>query len=159
FALTAYGDVQAPTRSTTDFAGEKGVVISPTLASDVVLGRVRLGASTGARVRPVAESFLGERQGTQLVFAGGASVDTLPRELLSIGVEAQSLVGLGARSRVVSDAFGVRTDGSARAIVGGEWLASLRTAISGKTLALVAGGGATLPGGGLFGIGETRAVL
>lgn len=158
FALTAYGDVQVPTGSTTDFAGEKGFVFSPTIAADLrFAGRVTIAAGTGARLRPVSQSFFGERQGTQVLFGLGGTVDILAPEVLSIGVEARPIFGIDARSDVEQDRFGLSTS-SSRSLFGGEWLASVHTSFHG--FSILAGGGGTLPfETGLIGIGRMRFVL
>ncbi len=143
FALTAYGDVQVPTGSTTDFAGEKGFVFSPTIAADVrFAGRVTIATGVGARLRPVSQSFFGERQGTQVLFGLGGTVDILAPEVLSIGVEARPIFGIDARSDVEQDRFGLSTS-SSRSLFGGEWLASVHTSFHG--FSILAGGGGTLP--------------
>jgi hypothetical protein len=157
--LSAYAEAQLPTRSTTDFAGEKGFVFAPALAADVgVAGRLVLGAEVGARLRPVSQSFFGERQSTQLLGAVGAAVEILPRELLSVGAEARTIVGLGARADGVQDRSGPGPT-SAHAVLGGEWLGSLRSAFLANRLSVLAGGGGTLPLDGLIGIGRVRFVL
>jgi hypothetical protein len=158
-AVTAYVDAQVPTRATTDFAGEKGVVLVPMIATDLrPAERLSFGLAASARVRPVVESLAGERQGTQGLLAIGARAGILPRELLSLGLEAQGILGFGARAATVADSTGLRDEGPSRAVLGGEWLASLRTAILDSRLAFLAGGGGTLPFGGLVGVGAWRAV-
>ena len=158
-AVAVYTDVQVPTRSTADFAGEKGFVFAPTVAADARFARrFVVAVDVGGRIRPVTQSFYGERQTTQLLFGLGAGVDVLPRELLSVGVEARTILGLDARADVGQDRFG-STSTNARSVLGGEWLASLRSAFFSSRLSVLAGGGGTLPLDGLLGIGRVRFVL
>ena len=158
-AVAVYTDLQVPTRSTADFAGEKGFVVAPTVAADARLaGRFVVAADLGGRFRAVTQSFYGERQTTQLLFGLGGGVDILPRELLSVGVEARTILGLGARADLGQDRFGP-TSSNAHSVLGGEWLASLRSAFFASRVSVLAGGGGTLPLDGLLGIGRVRFVL
>jgi hypothetical protein len=159
FAAAVYTDLQVPTRSTTDFAGEKGFVVAPTVTADArFAGRFVVAADLGGRFRAVTQSFYGERQTTQLLFGLGGGVDILPRELLSVGVEARTILGLGARADLGQDRFGP-TSSNAHSVLGGEWLASLRSAFFSSRVSVLAGGGGTLPLDGLLGIGRVRLVL
>jgi hypothetical protein len=156
--LAAIADVQFPTRSGADFGGEKGFVFSPTMAGHLrPLTRLEVAANVGARLRPVGQEFVGERQGTQGLASLGTSVDVVP-QLLSIGAEARLLLGFAARADVTQARTGL-TSGESHAIVGGEWLGALRASLFAGALTVLGGGGGTLPLDGLVGIGRLRFVL
>jgi hypothetical protein len=151
-------EIQVPTGSTTDFAGEKGAVFAPALAASMTFGRFTTAASLGIRARTSPQSFFGERQGTQALAALGMSVDVAPRRLLAIGAESHLLVGFGGRADVTQDRFGLES-AATHTVTGGEWLGTLRSSILGDELSVLAGAGGTLPLSGLIGVGEARVVV
>lgn len=123
------------------YAGDRGFVLSPSLALGLGRGRLRMGAELGARLRRSAP-FATARVGPQLLSAVGASFDLLDEERLSLVAEAfvlPTLVdqpGRDSGTRHVSDGV----------LVPAEWLASVRSApFEDRGLSLQLGGGTALP--------------
>jgi hypothetical protein len=136
FGLVARFEMSAPTGDHDEFAGERSGVYIPSLAGDLRTGPLRLGIEVGARVRPITE-LLGARVGTQLVTMAGAAYDVLPRELLTVSLEAWALPTL------VSQGAGVGSP-----LVPAEWQLAARTALRSGDLAIQLGGGSAIPFGG-----------
>lgn len=142
-ALAGRFEVSLPVGDKDQFAGEKGVVFVPSLAADYRMKRLFFGAELGLRVRSTAQ--LGSaRIGTQVVAGLGAGVDVLPRELLSVMVEARALPVLADQAADISIPGG--TLAQRGTIIPAEWDIALRTApLSAGDLAFSLGGGGWLP--------------
>lgn len=161
-AITGRLETQLPTGATSDFAGEKGVVIAPTVTGDVRFGRLLAAAEIGARLRPVEGAFVGQRQGTQAGLALGVSFGLLERELLAVGLEGRALYNFSESSTTIQTPLGLGTASDGRHTLPSEWLASVRSApwLAGDLTFLLAGGG-PIPFGGNplpFGVPEIRFV-
>jgi len=122
-------------------AGERSVVFAPALVLGVNHDRFFAGSLLGPRLRQPVE-LAGARLGTQLEVSVGAGVHLLPRERLSVGVEAWMLPVLVSQERTLPHGAQVRD----AALVPAEWLLGLRAAppcVPGLSLQL--GGGTGIP--------------
>ncbi|HQY61949.1 MAG: hypothetical protein IPF92_02215 [Myxococcales bacterium] len=146
YALTLRVGATAPIGDKADLAGERTTVFTPALAGDYRVGRVSLGAELGARVRPTS-NLLGARIGTQIATGLGGGFDVLPRELLTVQLEARALVNLAEQADVTRGPSGTVSTPNGRLLVPAEWLLSVRTAplASGDLSLLLGGGGGLSP--------------
>jgi hypothetical protein len=124
------GDEQA-------FAGERSVVLAPSLAMELELGSFYAGSEVGARIRPITE-FGGARVGTQLELGLGAGLDL--RSWLAVALEAWMLPVLVDQDRTLPD--GTRVEDGL--LVPAEWMVSARLMPS-ADLSFLAGFGGALP--------------
>jgi hypothetical protein len=139
FALTSRMIFGVPIGDNTDFAGERTMMLYPSLAADYRVSRLFFGAEVGARLRPVTE-FAGARLGTQYTGAFGIGVDILPRDLLATTLEARAYPTFTKQGGGI---FGAPSDAF---LVPAEWTLAVRTApfLAGD-LAFMAGGGGPIP--------------
>jgi hypothetical protein len=146
WSLAGRLEVSAPTGDRDQFAGEHAAVFVPGLSGDVRLGRLVIGAEVGARIRPVA-NLLGARVGTQILTALGASVDILPRQLLSASIEAWALPTLVSQEDAFRSAsYVLFTLPNDRVLAPAEWQFSIRSSpLHSDSLSLEAGGGTAIP--------------
>jgi hypothetical protein len=145
FSASARFEVSAPTGDPDQFAGEHGAVFVPSVSGDFRSGHFFAGAELGARIRPVAE-LLGARVGSQIVTALGAGVDLLPRELLSLRIEAWALPTLVGQETVIRQADAYAIQSNSTVLAPAEWQASARTApLPGGDVSIELGGGGPLP--------------
>jgi hypothetical protein len=146
FGLAARLEMSAPTGDYDQLAGEGTGVFAPSLAADWRQGRLFVGAEAGARLRPTHE-LEGARIGSQIVTALGVGYDVLPRELLSVVVEAWALPTLEEQHSVTVDQNGNRTSTpNGETIAPAEWQLSARTApLRGGDFTVQLGGGGELP--------------
>ncbi|HRH00302.1 MAG TPA: hypothetical protein PLR99_28860 [Polyangiaceae bacterium] len=146
YALTLRVGATAPIGDKADLAGERTTVFTPSLAGDYRLGRVSLGGELGARVRPTS-NLLGARIGTQIAAGLGGGFDVLPRERLTVQLEARALVNLAEQADVTRGPNGTVSTPNGRMIVPAEWMLSVRTAplASGDLSLLLGGGGGLSP--------------
>jgi hypothetical protein len=145
WGLAARFEVSAPTGDDDQFSGEHVGVLVPGLSSDVRYDRFFGGAEVGARIRPTTE-LLGARIGTQLVAALGVGADLLPRELLSVTVEAWALPTLAEQADVVLQGNRYISTPNGQHITPAEWQLSARSApIHGGDLAFQLSGGGGIP--------------
>jgi OmpA-OmpF porin, OOP family len=135
-------EVSMPIGDKEQFAGEKGAVFVPSLAADYRTGRLFLGAELGLRIRNTAE-LATARVGTQGLIGIGAGVDLLPREMLSVMVEARALPVFADQTATTPIAGGAVAQHS---IVPAEWDVAVRTAPLGAgDFAISLAGGSWLP--------------
>jgi hypothetical protein len=145
WSLAARLEVSAPTGDRDQFAGEQSAVFVPGFSGDVRWGRLVVGAEVGARIRPIA-NLLGARVGSQLVTALGASVDVLPRQLLSASIEAWALPTLVAQEDLLVASNAYVTQTNSKVLVPAEWQFSIRTSpLRSDSLSFEAGGGTAIP--------------
>lgn len=148
-SLTARVDATLPTADARQLSGEGAMVWSPSLAMDVRMGRLLVGAESGLRLRPTRQ-LSGSRIGSQLLVGLGISVDALSRDRLSFSAESRLLYTFAEQHDVT-----VAADGSQSSIPNGkriipmEWALSVRTApVLGGDLSflLSMGGGVPITG-------------
>ncbi len=145
FALASRLTFSAPIGDNTSFAGERTMVVAPSLAADYRVSRLFFGADVGARIRPVTE-FAGARIGTQLTTALGAGFDILPREVLSVLLEGRAYVNFPEQHTTQQSAFDIRSTPNGKTIVPAEWLLGLRSApVLGGDVSFFGGGGGPIP--------------
>ncbi len=143
--VVARFEVSAPVGDKEQFAGEKSAVFAPSIAADYRAGRFFFGAEMGARIRPTAE-LVGARVGTQAVVGIAAGFDVLPRELLSVMLEARALPVLVEQATSAQTSAGLVSTPNGKMIAPAEWQLGVRTApLAGGDLAIALGGGGWLP--------------
>jgi hypothetical protein len=141
--VAARFDVSAPTGDTGEFATNGTGVWMPGVSADYRYRRFFAGAEVGLRLRPTQE-FAGGRIGNQAYLALGAAVDVLPRELLTIGLEAFALPTFAEQhSTAESTLYGLESTPDGKYIAPAEWMLSARSAplFGGSVQIQVAGGG------------------
>ncbi len=144
YAATLRLGMTAPIGDKTEFAGERTAVFTPALAGDYRVGRASFGLELGARVRPTAD-LLGARIGTQLAAGAGGGFDVLPRERLTVQLEARALYNFPEQADVSRGAGGLVSTPNGRQLVPAEWMLSARSApLPSGDLTLVLGGGGGL---------------
>jgi OOP family OmpA-OmpF porin len=145
FAVTARFEMSAPTGDQSQFGGDRTAVWVPSVAADYRRDRLFAGVEVGARLRPVAE-LAGARVGSQLVTALGAGYDVLPRELLSVVLEARALPTFSQQNSTQQTPEGLVSAPNGQIISPAEWALSVRTApIAGGDFTLQLGGGGPIP--------------
>jgi len=147
WALTARGEISAPTGDTSSFASDGYAVWSPSLAADYRRGGWFGGAELGLRVRKTQE-LQGARIGSQAFVGLGVGRDLLRGERLSVVAEAYVLPTF-AEQHAISEpagAFGTVSSPDGKYIAPAEWMLSVRSApLFGGDLQLQAGGGGSVP--------------
>ncbi|HVJ93103.1 MAG TPA: hypothetical protein VM580_25055, partial [Labilithrix sp.] len=107
--------------------------------------RMFFGADIGARIRAVTE-FAGARIGTQLTGALGAGFDILPRDMLSVLLEARAYLNLPEQHTSQQSAFGITSTPNGQLIAPSEWMLGLRSApVLGGDVSFFGGGGGPVP--------------
>lgn len=145
WSLTARFGATAPAGDRPDFAGDRSVVYTPSLAADYRVWRVFFGLELGARVRKTTE-FAGARVGTQLVTGLGAGFDILDRERLSAMLEARAYPTFAEQHDTAQSATGISSQPNGKSIMPAEWMLTARTApFLGGDFAFFAGGGGPIP--------------
>lgn len=145
FALATRLTFSAPIGDNTDFAGERAMVFSPSIAADYRAGGMFFGVELGGRVRPVAE-FAGARVGTQFTTALGAGYDILPHDVLSVLLEGRAYVNFPEQHTSQQSVFGITSRPNGETIVPAEWLLGLRSApVLGGDVSFFGGGGGPIP--------------
>jgi OOP family OmpA-OmpF porin len=138
-------EVSAPLADKDQFAGENNGVLIPSLAADYRLGRLFLGAELGMRIRKTTE-LDGYRVGTQGFIGVGAGVDVLPRELLSVMVEARALPIFVEQGTPTQTPSGLTSTPNGKYTAPADWTVAVRTApLAGGDLAFSLGGSGWLP--------------
>jgi hypothetical protein len=136
-----------PIGDRTSFAGDRGMVLAPEHLLDFRFSRVYVGWNVGLRLRPAPVDLLGTRIGQQVTSSLGVSVDILPEERLSVGVEARTLVGLSVQREVRFD--GKRYSGVQRSDpvhLPVEWMGSFRSSpLRGGDFSVLLGIGTSIP--------------
>lgn len=129
YGMAARLELSLPTGAESSFAGDRSVVVAPTLAGEARSGPFLAGVEIGGRLRKTSD-LAGSRVGSQLSFALGAGADILRRGKLGIFVDAIALPALAAQHTLSFDpATGQRIVSDNRsALVPAEWEASLRSA-------------------------------
>lgn len=145
FALATRLTFSAPIGDNTDFAGERTMVLAPSIAADYRVWRMFFGADLGGRIRPVTE-FAGARVGTQLTTALGAGFEILPRDMLSVLLEGRAYVNFPEQHTSQQSAFEITSRPNGETIVPAEWLLGLRSApVLGGDVSFFGGGGGPIP--------------
>ena len=145
FGLATRFEISAPTGDRDQFAGERTAVFVPSIAGDYRRGRWFGGAELGWRIRPTTE-FAGARIGQQFLFALGAGVDILPKELLAVSAEAHALYNLPEQHDTAQTLTGLSSHPNGSHIVPAEWTLAARTApLLAGDIAFSLGGGGAIP--------------
>lgn len=145
FAITSRLVMSAPIGDNTDFAGERTMVFSPSVAADYRVSRLFVGAEVGGRVRPVTE-FAGARVGSQLTSALGAGVDVLRRDVLSILLEGRAHYTFDEQHSSQQSAFGITSRPNGTRIIPSEWMLGVRSApLLDGDVSFYLGGGGPIP--------------
>jgi OmpA-OmpF porin, OOP family len=147
FGLAYRTDFAFATGDESVFGGGRTPTTVPSLTAEYRRGDWTLAAEGGARLRPVT-AIAGTRVGSQIAASIGAGYSILPKEMLSVQVEANALVTLAEQRDLVRDANNrlLSSTDSGRRLIPAEWLASLRTApLFGTDLAFHGGFGTSLP--------------
>lgn len=137
FTAMARLEVALPTGNEEAFAGNRTVVVAPSLSLGVRLNRLLLAAQEGARFRSGVD-FGGARIATELLSSLGATVDIAPKGLFSVSTEFWFLPNFLSTKHTEPDGT-VKTS----TLVPAEWLATVWTRLSDVVLGL--GGGTALP--------------
>jgi OmpA-OmpF porin, OOP family len=143
FAVTGRMTFSAPIGDNTDFAGERTLVVVPSLAADYRFGRAFFGADLGVRMRPTTE-FAGARIGTQLTSALGAGFDILKeKDFLSLLLEGRAYYNFPEQHESQQSAFGIRSVPNGSHIIPAEWMVGVRSApfLAGDVSFFLGGGG------------------
>jgi len=130
-------ELALPTGDEGSFAGDRGPVLAPSVVFGLELGRGRLAAEEGARLRSPSD-FGDARLGSQFVSSLGGSVEIVPR-LVGASLEAWILPNFLSTGRQLPDGT-VVTSG---ALVPAEWLGSVWTHVSEVLVSM--GGGTAIP--------------
>jgi hypothetical protein len=128
FGMAARLELSLPTGDDS-FAGDRSVVVTPSLSGEWSAPPFVAGAEIGARIRNTAD-LAGSRVGSQVVLALGLGADVLEGGRLGFVVEAMALPTLVAQRELTFDqATGERIEsGSRPLLVPAEWEAALRSA-------------------------------
>jgi len=142
FGMAARLELSLPTGDDS-FAGDRSVVVMPSLSGEWSVAPFVAGAEIGARIRETAD-LAGSRVGPQIMIALGLGADVLERGKLGLFVEATALPTLVAQHDLALDqATGERIEsGSRPLLVPGEWEAAVRSTdlfTDGMSLSLGAG--------------------
>ncbi|MBX3188713.1 MAG: hypothetical protein KF819_16975 [Labilithrix sp.] len=160
WSLASRFNVSAPTGDAGSFAGDRGVVLAPSLAGDFRHKIFFAGADLGARIRPVTE-FAGARVGTQITTGLGAGIDVIERERLSFMAEARAFFNLPEQADTAQSAFGITSRPNGKAIFPAEWMISARSAplLAGDVSFMLGGGGPIPIGDAAITVPRFRFVL
>lgn len=145
FSATTRLVFSAPIGDNTDFAGERTMVFSPSIAADYRVSRLFFGAEIGGRLRPVTE-FAGARVGSQLTTALGAGFDILKRDLLSVLLEGRAYYNFPEQHDSQQSAFGITSRPNGTHVIPSEWLLGVRSApLLDGDVSFYLGGGGPIP--------------
>jgi hypothetical protein len=145
WALTARFELAVPTGDEAQFAGGPTATFVPSVAADYRRGRWYAAGEFGARIRPTT-GLAGARIGTQLVLGVGVGAHLLPRELLSVGLEARVLPGFAAQGTPTQGPQGLTVAVDGGIVAPAEWMLTARTApFFGGDVAFQLGGGGPIP--------------
>jgi outer membrane protein OmpA-like peptidoglycan-associated protein len=145
--LTARLDLSVPTGNEEHFAGDRSVVVAPSLSTDYRRGRLFAGLQVGARFRAVTQ-LGGTRMGSQALTALGLGFDVLPNEKLSVALEAYALPVLVGQQTLERDPTTreIVTSSSSRLLIPAEWMTTVRTAPTpGGDFSFSLSGGTAIP--------------
>jgi len=147
FSIAGRFEISAPTGDSSGFGSDGYAVWSPGIVADYRRKEWFAGAEIGLRVRPT-EELEGARVGSQALVALGVGRDLLPRELLSVGIEAYMLPTFAEQHSlsVPPQTVGTVSSPNGQYIIPAEWMVSVRSApLMGGDLQLQLGGGGSLP--------------
>ncbi|WP_437752907.1 OmpA family protein [Sorangium sp. So ce1389] len=133
FSLAARLELGLPTGDETVFASAGTVTFAPSAAAAYQLGKLKLAAEIGARLRG-SSTLVSTAVGSQLLGALGAAVDVLPDRWLTASAEAFALYTL------------TEQPAGGAAPVPAEWIISATSApLLAGDISLSAGGGGSIP--------------
>jgi hypothetical protein len=127
WALTGRLEISTPTGDSDQFAGERTAVFAPSVAADLRRKRFFGGIELGARIRPSAE-IVGARVGSQALGGIGGGLDILPREVLSVALEARAIYNFPEQHESAQTVQGLVSTPNGKHIVPAEWGPSIRSA-------------------------------